>query len=168
MQKLSYCLWFDGRAEEAAKFYVSIFKDSRIVNTARYPEGSPGTAGSVMTVEFILNGEEFMALNGGPQYAFTPAISFVANCDTQDEIDDLWQMLSQGGEEVQCGWLTDKFGVSWQVVPTALGEMMSSTDKAAAQRAFSAMLDMKKLDIAALQRAYEGADSSDEADAATA
>jgi predicted 3-demethylubiquinone-9 3-methyltransferase (glyoxalase superfamily) len=110
-----------------------------------------------MTVEFILNGEPFLALNGGPQYEFTPAISFVATCDTQEEIDDLWQKLSQGGREVQCGWLTDKFGLSWQVVPAALGEMMSSTDRAAAQRAFSAMLGMKKLDIAALRRAYENA-----------
>jgi predicted 3-demethylubiquinone-9 3-methyltransferase (glyoxalase superfamily) len=157
MEKISYCLWFDGKAEEAAKFYVSAFRNSRIVTTARYPEGSPGTAGSVMTVEFILNGEPFLALNGGPQYEFTPAISFVATCDTQEEIDDLWQKLSQGGREVQCGWLTDKFGLSWQVVPAALGEMMSSTDRAAAQRAFSAMLGMKKLDIAALRRAYENA-----------
>ena len=159
MQKISHCLWFDGRAEEAADFYVSLFKDSRIVHTARYLEGSPGTPGSVMTVEFVLNGERFMALNGGPQYTFTPAISFVANCDTQKEIDELWEKLSQGGEEVQCGWVTDRFGISWQVVPTALGEMMSSPDKAAAQRAFSAMLEMKKLDIAALRRAYEGAGS---------
>jgi predicted 3-demethylubiquinone-9 3-methyltransferase (glyoxalase superfamily) len=157
MQKISYCLWFDGKAEEAAKFYVSVFRNSRIVTTARYPEGSPGTVGSVMTVEFILNGEPFLALNGGSQYEFTPAISFVATCDTQEEIDDLWQKLSQGGREVQCGWLTDKFGLSWQVVPAALGEMMSSTDRAAAQRAFSAMLGMKKLDIAALRRAYENA-----------
>lgn len=157
MQKISYCLWFDGRAEEAAEFYVSIFEDSRIVNTARYPEGSPGTPGAVMTVDFILNGERFIALNGGPQYQFTPAISLVANCDTQAEIDDLWQKLSQGGEEVECGWVTDRFGLSWQVVPTALGEMMGSPDKAAAQRAFTAMLGMKKLDIAALRRAFENA-----------
>jgi predicted 3-demethylubiquinone-9 3-methyltransferase (glyoxalase superfamily) len=166
MQKISNCLWFDGRAEEAAQFYVSVFKDSRIIRTALYPEGSPGTAGTVMTVEFILNGEKFMALNGGPQYSFTPAISFVATCDTQDEIDDLWQKLSRGGQEVQCGWVTDKFGVSWQVVPAALDEMMSSPDEAAAQRAFTAMLAMKKLDIAVLQRAFEGADSSNEADEA--
>ena len=159
MQKISHCLWFDGRAEEAAEFYVFLFTDSRIVHTARYPEGSPGAAGSVMTVEFVVNGERFMALNGGPQYTFTPAISFVANCDTQEEIDELWEKLSQGGEEVQCGWVTDRFGVSWQVVPTALGEMMSSPDKVAAQRAFSAMLAMKKLDIAVLRRAYEGTGS---------
>jgi predicted 3-demethylubiquinone-9 3-methyltransferase (glyoxalase superfamily) len=162
MQKISYCLWFDGKAEEAANFYVSVFKDSRIVNTARYPEGSPGAAGSVMTVEFILNGEKFLALNGGPQYKFTPAISLVANCDTQEEIDDLWRKLTQGGQEVACGWLTDRFGVSWQIVPTALSELLTSTDKAAAQRAFSAMLEMKKLDLPALRRAYEGADSSAE------
>jgi predicted 3-demethylubiquinone-9 3-methyltransferase (glyoxalase superfamily) len=110
-----------------------------------------------MTVQFILNGERFLALNGGPQYTFTPAISFVANCDTQAEVDDLWSKLTEGGEEVQCGWLTDRFGVSWQVVPSALGEMLGATARAAAQRAFSAMLGMKKLDIAALRRAFEGA-----------
>jgi predicted 3-demethylubiquinone-9 3-methyltransferase (glyoxalase superfamily) len=168
MQKMSYCLWFDGKAEEAANFYVSIFKDSRIVTTARYPEGSPGTAGSVMTVEFILNGEKFMALNGGPQYTFTPAISFVANCDTQEEVDDLWEKLSQGGQEVQCGWVTDRFGVSWQVVPAVLGEMVGSADEAAAQRAFTAMLAMKKLDIAVLRRAFEGAEPTTKADEAAA
>ena len=162
MQKISYCLWFDGKAEEAANFYVSVFKDSRIVNTARYPEGSPGAAGSVMTVEFILNGEKFLALNGGPQYEFTPAISLVANRDTQEEIDDLWRKLTPGGQEVACGWLTDRVGVSWQIVPTALSELLGSTDKAAAQRAFSAMLEMKKFDLPALRRAYEGAGSSTE------
>lgn len=160
MRTISYCLWFDGRAEEAADFYVSIFRNSRIVGTSRYPEGSPGEPGSVMTVEFILDGDEFLALNGGPQYTFTPAISFVANCETQEEIDRLWARLTDGGQEVACGWLTDRFGVSWQIVPTALGEMLSSTDRDAAQRAFTAMLDMKKLDIAALRRAYEGADGS--------
>ncbi len=166
MQKFSNCLWFDGRAEEAAQFYVSVFKDSRIVRTARYPEGSPGAAGSVMTVEFLLNGEKFMALNGGAQYTFTPAISFVVTCDTQEEIDDLWQKLSDGGEEVQCGWVTDRFGVSWQVVPAALGEMMGSADEAAAQRAFTAMLAMTKLDIAVLRRAF--ADPTTKADEAAA
>jgi len=160
MRNISYCLWFDGRAEEAADFYVSVFRNSRIVRTSRYPEGSPGEPGSVMTVEFILDGDEFLALNGGPQYAFTPAISFVANCETQEEIDRLWARLTDGGQEVACGWLTDRFGVSWQIVPTAVGEMLSSTDRDAAQRAFTAMLDMKKLDIAALRRAYEGADGS--------
>ena len=156
MSDLSYCLWFDGQAEEAADFYVSIFRNSRIVRTSRFPEGSPGKPGSVMTVEFILEGNEFLALNGGPEYAFTPAISFVASCETQEEIDDLWTRLSDGGQEVACGWLTDRFGVSWQIVPAVLNEMVGSDDKEAAQRAFTAMLDMKKLDIAALRRAYEG------------
>jgi predicted 3-demethylubiquinone-9 3-methyltransferase (glyoxalase superfamily) len=118
-----------------------------------------------MTVRFMANGEEFLALNGGPQFKFTPAISLVVSCDTQEEIDDLWQKLSQGGAEVACGWLTDKFGVSWQIVPAAIGEMMSSPDKAAAQRAFAAMMDMKKLDIAALRRAYQGVGASAEATA---
>ena len=156
MSDLSYCLWFDGQAEEAADFYVSIFRNSRIVRTSRFPEGSPGKPGSVMTVEFILEGNEFLALNGGPEYEFTPAISFVASCETQEEIDDLWTRLSDGGQEVACGWLTDRFGVSWQIVPAVLNEMVGSDDKEAAQRAFTAMLDMKKLDIAALRRAYEG------------
>ena len=155
MQTINSCLWFDGQALVAADFYVSVFKNSKIVRKTYYPEGSPGLAGSVLTVQFILDGVEFMAINGGPQFKFTPAISFVANCETQDEVDRLWQALSEGGQEVQCGWVTDKFGVSWQVVPTALPDMLCSSDTAAAQRAFTAMLGMKKLDIAALQRAYE-------------
>jgi predicted 3-demethylubiquinone-9 3-methyltransferase (glyoxalase superfamily) len=163
MQKMSSCLWFDDQAEEAAEFYVSVFDDARIVKTARYPEGGPGTPGSVMTVQFTINGEEFMALNGGPQYAFTPAISLVVSCDTQEEIDDLWQKLLQGGQEVACGWLTDRYGVSWQIVPAFMDEMVNSDDPAAAQRAFAAMMDMKKLDIAALRRAYQGIDAADEA-----
>jgi predicted 3-demethylubiquinone-9 3-methyltransferase (glyoxalase superfamily) len=134
---------------------VSVFKNSRIVSTTYYLEGSPFPAGSVMTVRFMLDGEEFVALNGGPEFKFSPAISFVANCDTQEEVDDLWQKLSEGGEEGQCGWLTDKYGVSWQVVPTALSEMFGGADAAASQRAFSAMLGMKKLDISVLRRAYE-------------
>jgi predicted 3-demethylubiquinone-9 3-methyltransferase (glyoxalase superfamily) len=150
------CLWFDGQAEEATDFYVSVFKNSSIVRTNYYPEGSHGVPGSVMTVEFILDGVEFLALNAGPQFKFTPAISLIANCETQDDVDRLWQALSEGGQEVECGWLTDKFGVSWQIVPTAMLDMLSSTDTAAAQRAFTAMLGMKKLNIAALQRAYEG------------
>jgi predicted 3-demethylubiquinone-9 3-methyltransferase (glyoxalase superfamily) len=163
MLKMSSCLWFDGQAEEAADFYVSVFDDARIVGTARYPEGGPGTPGSVMTVQFTINGEEFMALNGGPQFAFTPAISLVVRCDTQEEIDDLWQKLLQGGQEVACGWLTDRYGVSWQIVPAVIDQMMTSDDSAAAQRAFAAMMDMKKLDIAALRRAYQGSDAGDEA-----
>ncbi len=156
MQKITPFLWFDGQAEEAARFYVSVFRNSRLVKTNRYLEGSPGIPGSVMTVEFILDGVEFVALNGGPQFKFTPAISFFANCETQEEVDRLWQELSAGGQEVQCGWLTDKFGVSWQIVPAVMLDMLSSADTAAAQRAFTAMLGMKKLDIAALQRAYTG------------
>ncbi len=157
MQKITPFLWFDGQAEEAANFYVSVFKNSRIVRTSRYPEGSPGVLGSVMTVEFVLDGVEFVALNGGPEYKFTPAISLVANCQTQDEVDRLWQKLCEDGQEVQCGWLTDKYGISWQIVPTALMDMLNSADAAAAQRAFTAMLGMKKLDMAALKQAYEGA-----------
>jgi len=163
VETMSYCLWFDGVAEEAANFYVSVFKDSRIVNVSHYPEGSPGTTGTVMTVQFVLNGQDFLALNGGPQYSFTPAISFVMTCDTQAEIDELWERLTDGGQEVACGWLTDRFGVSWQIVPRALGEMMASPDKAASQRAFSAMMEMTKLDLPALWRAFEGPDASSEA-----
>jgi len=157
MQKLSPCLWFDDAAEEAANFYVSIFKNSRIVDTARFPEGAPRPAGMVMTVRFILDGQEFLALNGGPEYTFSPAISLVAYCESQQELDDLWEKLYAGGEEVQCGWLQDKFGVSWQIVPTVLPAMMSGADVAATQRAMAALLQMKKLDIALLERAYNNA-----------
>lgn len=156
MHKVSPCLWFDGRADEAARFYVSVFKNSSIVNTTYYLEGSPRPAGSVMTVQFILDGDEFMALDGGPQFTFSPTISLVADCDTQEEVDELWEKLSYGGEEGQCGWLTDKFGVSWQVVPKkALQELFGGADAAASQRAVTAMLGMKKLEIAELRRAYE-------------
>ncbi len=156
MNRIGTCLWFDGRAEEAAAFYVAIFKNSKIVETAHYLEGTPMPAGSVLTVRFILDGEEFLALNGGPQFAFSPAISLIVYCDSQQEIDDYWEKLSAGGQEVECGWLTDKFGVSWQVVPRALLTMIKDTDRAAAQRAFSAMMRMKKLDIAGLERAFAG------------
>ena len=157
MQKISPCLWFDGRAEEAANFYVSVFKNSRIVNTTYHPEGSVRPAGSVLTVQFILDGEEFLALDGGPEFTFTPAVSLIAHCDTQEEVDELWQKLTDGGQEGQCGWLTDRFGVSWQVVPRALPELLEGTDAAASRRAMTALLGMKKLDIRELQRAYEGA-----------
>jgi len=160
MAKISYCLWFDGRAEEAADFYVSVFEDARILNTERYLEGSPGEAGTVMTVEFEINGERFLALNGGPQYTFTPALSIVATCDSQGEIDDLWDKLTDGGTEVACGWLTDKFGVSWQIVPDGMDEMLGSSDREAAQRAFSAMMGMVKIDVDELHRAFEGAGSA--------
>ena len=157
MQKVSTCLWFDSQAEQAAGFYVSIFKNSRIVGTTHYLEGSMRPAGSVMTVQFTLDGIEFMALNGGPKYMFSPAISLVAYCDTQEEVEHCWQKLCEGGKEVQCGWLTDKYGVSWQVVPMALIEMLKKSDGAASQRAMNAMLGMKKLDISVLRRAYESA-----------
>jgi predicted 3-demethylubiquinone-9 3-methyltransferase (glyoxalase superfamily) len=157
MQKISPCLWFDGQAEEAARFYTSIFKNSRIVKTARYLEGAHRPTGSIMTVQFVLDGQEFVALNGGPEFTFSPAISFVVNCETQEEVDVLWGKLSAGGEEVQCGWLRDKFGVSWQIVPTVLIAMLTDADTAASQRAFAAMLHMKKLDIALLDRAFKNA-----------
>jgi predicted 3-demethylubiquinone-9 3-methyltransferase (glyoxalase superfamily) len=157
MQKIGPCLWFDGQAEEAAKFYVSIFSNSRIVAVSRYPEGSPMPAGSVLMVQFVIDGAEFMALNGGPQYKFTPAVSFVVHCQGQDEVDRMWRQLCEGGVESRCGWLTDKFGVSWQIVPDAVVEMMSGTDGAATRRAVAAMMGMHKLDIAVVRRAYDNA-----------
>lgn len=155
-QRITNCLWFDGQAEEAAKFYVSIFKDSKIVNVARFPEGTHRPKGSVMLVEFQIGGQEFQALNGGPHFKFTPAISMSVNCETQHEVDELWEKLTAGGEEVQCGWLTDKFGLSWQIVPTVLPKMMQDEDPEKAKRVTQAMLQMKKIDIAALKRAYDG------------
>jgi predicted 3-demethylubiquinone-9 3-methyltransferase (glyoxalase superfamily) len=156
MQPVSTCLWFDNESLEAAEFYVSLFPNSRIVEVSHYLEGTPRPTSDVLTVLFVLNGTELMALNGGPYHKPTPAMSLVANCDTQEEIDTLWQKLSEGGQEVECGWVTDRFGVSWQVVPRAFFKMLTSDDKAAAQRAFSAMMTMKKLDLAALERAYRG------------
>ena len=156
MQKITPFLWFDGKAEEAAKFYTSIFKNSKITGVARYPEGTPGQAGTVMTVSFELHGQRFLALNGGPQFKFNESISFVVNCETQQEIDELWEKLSAGGQKVQCGWLKDKYGVSWQVVPTVLGKLFQDKDGAKTKRVGEAMMHMKKLDIATLQRAYAG------------
>ncbi len=156
MQPITPFLWFNGQAEEAARFYVSVFKNSRIVRTNRYLEGSPGTPGTVMTVEFILDGVEFVALNGGSEFKFSPATSFFVNCRTQEDVDRLWRELSAGGQEIQCGWLTDKFGVTWQIVPVALLDMLGSADKVAAQHVFTAMMGMKKFDVAALQRAFDG------------
>lgn len=151
------CLWFDNQAEEAAKFYVSIFKNSALGATALYPEGSPGEAGTVMTVTFTLNGLEFMALNGGPIFTFNEAVSIVVNCDTQEEIDALWEKLSAHPENEQCGWLKDKYGVSWQIVPKGMDEMMASDkDPEKAKRAMHAMLQMKKIDWPAIQKAYDG------------
>jgi predicted 3-demethylubiquinone-9 3-methyltransferase (glyoxalase superfamily) len=155
IQKITPFLWFDHQAEEAAGFYVSIFPNSRIVKVARYGEGSPGPPGSVMTVEFQLEGQSFVALNGGPHFKFTEAISFVVNCQTQDEVDTYWEKLSAGGSDFQCGWLKDKFGLSWQVVPTALSELLSDPDPEKSQRVMKALLTMKKLDVGALQQAFD-------------
>jgi predicted 3-demethylubiquinone-9 3-methyltransferase (glyoxalase superfamily) len=159
MQPIAPFLWFDDQAEEAANFYVSIFKNSKIGTVARYGEAGAEVSGrpksTVMTVTFQLNGQEFMALNGGPQFTFSPAISFMVNCETQEEVDELWDKLSAGGSQEQCGWLKDQYGVSWQIVPTALGELMQDQDAAKAERVMKAMLHMKKLDINALKQAAE-------------
>jgi predicted 3-demethylubiquinone-9 3-methyltransferase (glyoxalase superfamily) len=148
MQKITPFLWYDGKAEEAAKFYTSIFKNSKIVNIR------PGPQGSVMGVEFQLEGQDFIALNGGPHFTFSPAISFFVSCKTQAEVDELWQKLSAGGEKQPCGWLKDKFGVSWQIIPTVLGEMLQDKDAGKAKRVMEAMLQMKKIDINGLKEAY--------------
>lgn len=150
-------MWFDDKAEEAVNFYVSLFPNAKIITTARYPEGSP-MAGKVLTMIFQLNGQNFMALDGGPLFKFNEAISLVVNCETQEEIDHLWDALSAGGDPKaqQCGWLKDKYGVSWQIVPTLMGELMTSSDPARTARVVAAFMPMKKLDIAALKKAYDG------------
>jgi len=156
MQKITPFLWFDDRAEEAANFYVSIFKNSKVSRVVRYGEAGPGQPGTVMVAEFELEGQAFVGLNAGPRFKFTEAISFVVNCETQDEVDYLWARLSSdGGEESMCGWLKDKFGLSWQVVPTVLTEMMLDKDPEKARRVTEAMLQMQKLDIAKLKQAFE-------------
>jgi predicted 3-demethylubiquinone-9 3-methyltransferase (glyoxalase superfamily) len=154
MQKITPFLWFDGKAEEAANFYVSIFKNSKIVSVNRYGEAGPGPKGTVMIVKFQLDGQEFLALNGGPQFTFSPAISLVANCETQAEVDALWEKLSAGGKKQDCGWLTDKYGLSWQVVPTLVGELMQDKDAEKTKRVMQAIMGMKKIEIADLKRAY--------------
>jgi predicted 3-demethylubiquinone-9 3-methyltransferase (glyoxalase superfamily) len=153
MRKITPFLWFDDKAEEAANFYVSIFKNSKVGRISRYGEGGPGPKGSVMSVTFILDGEEFSALNGGPVFSFTPAISFFVDCKTQAEVDELWEKLSAGGEKGQCGWLKDKYGVSWQIVPSGLGELLGDKDPVKAKKAMQAMMQMTKLDIEAMRRA---------------
>lgn len=155
MQKITPFLWFNDKAEEAMNFYVSIFKNSKVVGATRYGDAGPGPKGSVMTAVFQLNGQEFIALNGGPQFTFSPAISFVVNCETQEEVDEFWQKLSAGGQIQQCGWLQDKYGLSWQIVPTILGKLLQDKDPAKSQRVMKAMLQMKKLDIKTLKQAYE-------------
>ena len=159
MQKITTFLWFDTQAEEAANFYVSVFKNSKIESVSRYPaeaeEASGKKAGAVMTVKFLLDGQEFTALNGGPEFKFNEAISLVVNCETQEEIDEYWEKLTEGGTEVQCGWLKDKYGLAWQITPPVLYEMLQDEDPEKAGRAMKAMLQMKKLDIQALKQAYE-------------
>ena len=157
MPMIKPCLWFDTQAEEAAKFYVSIFKNSKLGNLSYYGEGAPLPKGTVLTATFYLDGQEFMALNGGPVFKFNEAISFVVTCQTQQEIDDYWKkLIADGGKEVQCGWLKDKYGLSWQIVPAALGEMMKDKDPAKTNRVMSALMQMVKLDIGGLENAYRG------------
>jgi len=154
IQKITPFLWFDYQAEEAARFYTSIFKNSKVETVTRYGESGPGPKGSVMTVAFQIEGQKFVALNGGPLFKFTEAISFVVNCETQAEVDELWEKLSDGGKKVECGWLKDKYGVSWQIVPIVLIEMLRDKDAEKSQRVMKAMLQMKKLDITRLEEAY--------------
>ena len=149
-------LWFDTQAEEAAEFYASVFPGGRVVNVARYTEAGPGPAGSVMTVEFELSGQRFVGINGGPQFSFSEAVSFQVNCADQDEVDYYWERLTAGGEESQCGWLRDRYGLSWQIVPDGMDEIFADPDPSRAERAMRAMFEMKKLDIAALRRAADG------------
>ncbi len=156
MTKITPFLWFDTQAEEAARFYTSIFKNSRIVTASRYSEVGPGPAGSAMVVAFELDGQPFLALNGGPLFKPNESVSFLVNCETQSEIDHFWSRLSEGGEPSQCGWLKDKYGFSWQVVPPSLGAMLTDPDAGKSKRVMAAMLQMKKIDIAALERAYAG------------
>jgi predicted 3-demethylubiquinone-9 3-methyltransferase (glyoxalase superfamily) len=155
MKNIYPCLWFDNNAEEAVNLYTSIFKNSHIESVSRYGKEGPGPEGSVMVMEFVLEGQKFMALNGGPEYHFTEAISLVVNVETQEELDAIWYPLSAVPEAEQCGWLKDKFGLSWQIVPTALGELMQGKDPARSGRVMQAMLKMKKLDIAGLKKAYD-------------
>jgi predicted 3-demethylubiquinone-9 3-methyltransferase (glyoxalase superfamily) len=154
MQKITPFLWFNGNAEEAMNFYVSIFKNSRITNVSRYGEGGPGPKGTVMSGTFQLDGQEFMALNGGPQFTFSSAISFYVNCETQEEVDELWGKLIEGGEAIRCGWLKDKFGMTWQIIPSILGKLLGDKDPAKSSRVMKAMLGMVKLDIQGLLQAY--------------
>ena len=157
MQKITTFLWFDDQAEEAANFYVSIFKDSKIVNVSRYTETGPGLAGSVMTVEFQLEGQRFVGLNGGPAFTFSEAISLMVDCEDQHEVDELWsELTADGGQESDCGWLKDKYGLSWQIVPKALMELISDPDPEKSARVMASMLTMSKIDLAALKKASDG------------
>ncbi|MGB7196526.1 MAG: VOC family protein [Collimonas pratensis] len=155
MQKISPFLWFDGKAEEAMSFYMSVFKDAKIGSVSRYGDTGPGPKGAVMSATFQLHGQDFIVLNGGPQFSFTPAISFFVNCENQEEVDELWARFSEGGEPQHCGWIKDKFGLSWQIIPTALGRMLQDKDPQKAQRVMQAMMKMVKIDVALLTQAYE-------------
>jgi predicted 3-demethylubiquinone-9 3-methyltransferase (glyoxalase superfamily) len=156
VNKIIPYLWFDTQAEQAAKLYTSIFKNSRILDVHRYGEAGPGPAGTAMMVTFELAGQPFMALNGGPQYKFNESISLYVNCETQEEVDELWEKLSEGGEKQPCGWLKDRFGLSWQIIPTAMGQLMGDPDPEKSQRVMKAMLQMSKIEIDGLKRAYNG------------
>jgi predicted 3-demethylubiquinone-9 3-methyltransferase (glyoxalase superfamily) len=154
MQKITPFLWFDGKAEEAMNFYTSIFKNSKIGSVNRWGDTGPGTKGSVMSSTFQLDGQDFMALNGGPQFTFSPAISFFVNCETQEEVDELWEKLSVGGEKQRCGWLKDKYGVSWQIIPSALGKLLHDKDPEKSKNVMKAMLQMDKIDVKGLKQAH--------------
>jgi predicted 3-demethylubiquinone-9 3-methyltransferase (glyoxalase superfamily) len=156
MQRITPCLWFDTQAEEAAKFYTSIFKNSKMGAVSYYGDGAPLPKGTVLTVKFTLDGQEFLALNGGPVFKFNEAVSFIVNCETQAEIDEYWDKLTAGGQEVQCGWLKDKYGVSWQVAPTIMAKLITDTEPTKSGRVMQALMGMVKLDISALQAAYDG------------
>jgi len=155
MQKITPFLWFDGEAEEAMNFYVSVFKNSKVVRVSRYGAAGPGPKGTVMSATFQLDGQDFFALNGGPHFTFSPAISFFVNCETQQEVDELWEKLSEGGEKSKCGWLKDKYGLSWQIIPSVLGRLLQDKDVEKANRVMKAMLQMDKIDIKRLQQAYD-------------
>jgi predicted 3-demethylubiquinone-9 3-methyltransferase (glyoxalase superfamily) len=157
MQQVTPFLWFDGQAEEAAEFYTSVFDDSMILDVARYPENTPGEAGTVMTVNFTVKGDEIVALNGGPEFTFTPALSLFVHCQSQDEVDRYWKVLTDGGEPLPCGWVTDRFGVTWQIIPDRLSELLADPDPGRANRAMQAMLKMGKIEIAELEAAADGA-----------
>jgi len=156
MQKITPFLWFDNNAEEAMNFYISIFKNSKVGRVTRYGDAGPGPKGTVMSATFELDGQEFFALNGGPQFQFTPAISLFVNCETQQEVDELWEKLSAGGKKEKCGWLKDKYGLSWQIIPKALGRMLGDRDPEKSKRVMQAMLQMSKIEVEALKKAYEG------------
>jgi predicted 3-demethylubiquinone-9 3-methyltransferase (glyoxalase superfamily) len=157
MQKITPFLWFDGNAEEAMNLYVSVFKNAKVVSLRRYGKAGPGKEGTVMTGTFQIEGQEFFVLNGGPQYKFTPAVSLFVNCETQEEVDELWEKLSAGGRKDRCGWLQDKFGLSWQIIPSALGKLLGDKDPKKANSVMQAMLKMDKIDINKLKQAYEKA-----------